>query len=59
MIFISLVRDKKGKWLFALASLVRKKGNVVHFSGFRPKNEPPLLFFASEASKNGTKTGLT
>jgi hypothetical protein len=36
---------------FALALLVRKMGKVVHFSGFRPKNELPLLLFCERSEQ--------
>jgi hypothetical protein len=39
-----------------LASLA-EKGGCGSFFGQRPKNEPPLLLFASEASKKYPKTG--
>jgi hypothetical protein len=41
----------------ATARFARVKGKIWFIFRLRPKNEPPLLLFASEASKKYPKTG--
>jgi hypothetical protein len=51
-ILVALVQDKKGNYLFALASLVLKAGKVVQISGKARNLNHPSRFLRAKRAKN-------